>query len=124
NYGTYNEEKIKNEYEQINMQIEEMYLAYENSLVNLKKINPESIEINYKLYEIKPQDPNVSYDYFELLYLSLIEYYKNSGDLDSIKENLNVLKGIFSNLIENENLEKEKSDGSLKIINEINNLLK
>ncbi|HOP33882.1 MAG TPA: hypothetical protein PKY75_01920, partial [Defluviitoga tunisiensis] len=76
------------------------------------------------LYEIKPQDPNVSYDYFELLYLSLIEYYKNSGDLDSIKENLNVLKGIFSNLIENENLEKEKSDGSLKIINEINNLLK
>ncbi len=27
----------KNEYEQINMQIEEMYLAYENSLVNLKK---------------------------------------------------------------------------------------
>jgi len=101
-----------------------MYLAYENSLVNLKKINPESIEINYKLYEIKPQDPNVSYDYFELLYLSLIEYYKNSGDLDSIKENLNVLKGIFSNLIENENLEKEKSDGSLKIINEINNLLK
>ncbi len=114
----------KNEYEQINMQIEEMYLAYENSLVNLKKINPESIEINYKLYEIKPQDPNVSYDYFELLYLSLIEYYKNSGDLDSIKENLNVLKGIFSNLIENENLEKEKSDGSLKIINEINNLLK
>lgn len=124
NYGTYNEEKIKNEYEQINMQIEEMYLAYENSLVNLKKINPESIEINYKLYEIKPQDPNVSYDYFELLYLSLIEYYKNSGDLDSIKENLNVLKGIFSNLIENENLEKDKSDGSLKIINEINNLLK
>ena len=63
-----------------------MYLAYENSLVNLKKINPESIEINYKLYEIKPQDPNVSYDYFELLYLSLIEYYKNSGDLDSKKK--------------------------------------
>lgn len=28
--------KNKNEYEQINMQIEEMYLAYENSLVNLK----------------------------------------------------------------------------------------
>lgn len=66
----------------------------------------------------------ITLNYFELLYLSLIEYYKNSGDLDSIKENLNVLKGIFSNLIENENLEKEKSDGSLKIINEINNLLK
>lgn len=123
-YGSYNEEKIKNEYQQINIQIEEMYFAYEISLVNLKTKNPESIEISSKLYEVKPQDPNVSYDYFELLYLSIIDYYKNTGDLSSIKEDLNVLQTIFSNLVENENLEKEKLEGSLKIINEINNLLK
>ena len=123
-YGSYNEEKIKNEYQQINIQIEEMYFAYEISLVNLKTKNPESLEISSKLYEVKPQDPNVSYDYFELLYLSIIDYYKYTGDLSSIKEDLNVLQTIFSNLVENENLEKEKLEGSLKIINEINNLLK
>ena len=48
-YGSYNEEKIKNEYQQINIQIEEMYFAYEISLVNLKTKNPESLEISSKL---------------------------------------------------------------------------
>jgi len=87
-------------------------------------MNPESIEISSKLYQINPQDPNISYDYFALVYSLILDYYKNTGDLENIKANLNVLKSIFTELTENENLEKDKLEGSNKIIVEINTLLK
>ncbi|HOB15934.1 MAG TPA: hypothetical protein PK894_03810 [Defluviitoga sp.] len=123
-YGDYDENTIGSKFSEIESEINEIYIAYEKALMDLKEMNPESIEISSKLYQINPQDPNISYDYFALVYSLILDYYKNTGDLENIKANLNVLKSIFTELTENENLEKDKLEGSNKIIVEINTLLK
>ena len=122
--GDYDENTIGSKFSEIESEINEMYIAYEKTLMDLKEMKPESLEISSKLYQINPQDPNISYDYLALVYSLILDYYKNTGDLENIKANLNVLKSIFTELTENENLEKDKLEGSNKIIAEINTLLK
>ena len=122
-YGRMTLSEATSKYEELNKDIENMNLALEKALQDLIDLNPNSINIIGKLYQLKPSDSNIAFDYYETLYSSYIDYYNATGDLESIKDGLNTLRNIM-NSIPDQELESNRTTKKYEIINQIDELIK
>ncbi|PNR94000.1 peptidylprolyl isomerase [Petrotoga sp. 9PWA.NaAc.5.4] len=122
-YGRMTISEATSKYEELNKDIENMNLALEKALKDLIDLNPNSINIIGKLYQLKPNDPNIAFDYYKTLYSSYIDYYNATGDLKSIKDGLNTLRSIMNSLPDQE-LESNRATKKYEIINQIDELIK
>jgi parvulin-like peptidyl-prolyl isomerase len=121
-YGVFTEPEIQSKYNELTNDVEQMNVALENSLVALREVNPDSIEIIGRLYQVKPDDPNVAFDYYATVYSYILEYYNSTGDIESVRQDLETIKGTLDSL-NTESLDEERSNQRQQILENIDLLL-
>ncbi len=121
-YGLFTGPEIQNKYDELTNDIEQMNEALENSLVTLREMNPDAIEVIGKLYQTKPDDPNVAFDYYATLYSYILDYYNSTGDIESVRQDLETIKGILNSL-NTESLDEESVNQRQQILENIDQLL-
>lgn len=121
-YGVMSYKEVEKRYNELNSDIEQMNSALKNSLLSLREINPDSIEIISKLFQNNPNDPNVAFDYYSVIYMYIEDYYNQTGDIESVKRDLESLKSVLDTL-DTSNMEEEKINQLMSMLDEIDQLL-
>ncbi|MDK2906882.1 MAG: hypothetical protein PWQ66_843 [Petrotoga sp.] len=121
-YGVFTQPEIQNKYDELTNDIEQMNEALENSLVTLREMNPDAIEVIGKLYQTKPDDPNVAFDYYATVYSYILDYYNSTGDIESVRQDLETIKGTLNSL-NTEDLDEERANQRQQILENIDQLL-
>ncbi|KUK80381.1 MAG: PpiC-type peptidyl-prolyl cis-trans isomerase [Petrotoga mobilis] len=121
-YGIFTQQEIQSEYDKLYSDIEQMNIALENSLLTLREMNPDSIEIIGRLYQVKPDDPNVAFDYYSTVYSYILNYYNSTGDIESVRKDLETIKDTLNSL-NTESLDKERVNQRQQILENIDQLL-
>jgi len=121
-YGIFTQQEIQSEYDKLYSDIEQMNIALESSLLTLREMNPDSIEIIGRLYQVKPDDPNVAFDYYSTVYSYILNYYNSTGDIESVRKDLETIKGTLNSL-NTESLDKERVNQRQQILENIDQLL-
>ncbi|MGY4687352.1 peptidylprolyl isomerase [Petrotoga sp. DB-2] len=121
-YEVFTQPEIQNKYDELTNDIEQMNEALENSLVTLREMNPDAIEVIGKLYQTKPDDPNVAFDYYATVYSYILDYYNSTGDIESVRQDLETIKGTLNSL-NTEDLDEERANQRQQILENIDQLL-
>jgi parvulin-like peptidyl-prolyl isomerase len=121
-YGVFTQPEIQNKYDELTNDIEQMNEALENSLVTLREMNPDAIEVIGKLYQTKPDDPNVAFDYYATVYSYILDYYNSTGDIESVRQDLETIKSTLNSL-NTEDLDEERANQRQQILENIDQLL-
>ncbi|POZ88232.1 MULTISPECIES: peptidylprolyl isomerase [Petrotoga] len=121
-YGIFTQQEIQSEYDKLYSDIEQMNIALESSLLTLREMNPDSIEIIGRLYQVKPDDPNVAFDYYSTVYSYILNYYNSTGDIESVRKDLETIKDTLNSL-NTESLDKERVNQRQQILENIDQLL-
>ncbi|PNR96155.1 peptidylprolyl isomerase [Petrotoga olearia] len=121
-YGIFTQQEIQSEYDELTSDIEQMNIALENSLLTLREMNPDSIEIIGRLYQFKPDDPNIAFDYYATIYSYILNYYNSTGDIESVRQDFETIKGTLNSL-NPESLDEERVNQRQQILENIDQLL-
>jgi len=121
-YGVFTQQEVQNKYDEITSNIEQMNAAMENSLLTLREMNPDSIEIIGKLYQTKPDDPSVAFDYYSTVYSYILNYYNSTSDIESVRSDLETIKSTLNSL-STESLDEERVNKREQILENIDQLL-
>ncbi|MDY6896048.1 MAG: hypothetical protein SVO01_11620, partial [Thermotogota bacterium] len=121
-YGVFTQQEIQSKYDELTNDIEQMNVAMENSLLALREMNPNSIEVIGKLYQTKPDDPNVAFDYYATVYSYILDYYNSTGDIESVRQDLETIKDILNSL-NTESLDEDRVNQRQQILENIDLLL-
>ncbi|PNS00246.1 hypothetical protein X927_03825 [Petrotoga mexicana DSM 14811] len=121
-YEVFTQPEIQNKYDELTNDIEQMNEALENSLVTLREMNPDAIEVIGKLYQTKPDDPNVAFDYYATVYSYILDYYNSTGDIESVRQDLETIKSTLKSL-NTEDLDEERANQRQQILENIDQLL-
>jgi len=121
-YGVFTQQEVQSKYDELTNDIEQMNVALENSLLALREMNPNSIEVIGKLYQTKPDDPNVAFDYYATVYSYIFDYYNSTGDIESVRQDLETIKSTLNSL-NTESLDEERVNQRQQILENIDQLL-